>query len=378
MKILFAHNSIPEYRLPWFMELSKLSDCVFLITNPALAKKIYITDGETYIDKELQCIYLKKGVRGYKILFEHLKSNSYDFIEMPPVDSLGELFKSWILLLYAKKANIGTGYFWEKWEAPKTMQPIKMKLKNFLIGRAAKSVYKRVDIVFSPGKKNKEYFMKNGVSGNKIVWLPDSCEIPLCDYQDLRKKYIIPNDAKIVLYFGRIIQQKGLDILIHAFNKLNKSTDAKIFLLIAGDGSFKNYCEDLAKRLKIKNICFCGRIEPHERYNFFSQCDIFVHPGTFYEGRTDVWGLTLNEAIQCGKIIISTDAVGSAYDLINVKNGYLVSSGNVNELFEALKNAILNENLVFEAKNENAKIRKIYNSANMAKCFIEGVEKIKI
>ena len=60
--------------------------------------------------------------------------------------------------------------------------------------------------------------------------------------------------------------------------------------------------------------------------------------GTYRGGRVDVWGLTLNEAMQFNNILISTDAVGSAYDLIdNGVNGYMVESENVNQLCQAIK-----------------------------------------
>ena len=108
---------------------------------------------------------------------------------------------------------------------------------------------------------------------------------------------------------------------------------------------------------------------------YFSQCDIFVHPGTFYEGRTDVWGLTINEALQFGKVIISTNAVGSAYDLINENNGFMVEESNVDELRQAIIN-ISNHNIEFISKIESDRLKKIYSYENMANAFLNNVSKL--
>lgn len=376
MKLFFAHNSLPEYRLAWFKEMSKKSQVQFVITNPELAKKLYTTDGEKYLNDELDCIFLDNGIKGYKQLVSTLRKDIFDFYELPPIDSLGEFFKSIIILCYAKKNDKKIGYFWEKWEAPIKYQTLKMIIKNKILGVTARSIYRHADIIFSPGSKNREYFINNGVKSNKIVWIPDCCEIPSSEYKNIREMYNIPKEAKLFLYFGRIIKQKGLDVLIEAFGKLDYSERKKTFLLVVGDGPFREQCEQLSIMLNIDNIKFCGRVEPHDRFNYFNQCDIFVHPGTFYEGRTDVWGLTLNEAVQCGKIIISTDAVGSAYDLIsNGKNGYIVKAGEINELQLAMLDILRDNDLPQKAKLKNKEIFIKYNSINMASKYIDGCKK---
>ena len=250
-------------------------------------------------------------------------------------------------------------------------------MKNFLIGLAAKSVYRKADVIFSPGTKSAEYFKKNGVEGNKICLIPDSSEIPLCKEEDIRKKYGISQEVTLFLYFGRIIKQKGLDVLIRAFEKVNADFGKDVFLMVAGDGPFKKECEELSKCVGLNNILFCGAIEPRERLNYFKQCDVFVHPGTFFEGRTDVWGLTINEAINCGKIIIATDAVGSAYDLVNENNGFFVKAGDVESLSAAMIKCVCNDEIKETAILENQRLYEKYNCKNMAQVYIEQVRKLK-
>ena len=110
--------------------------------------------------------------------------------------------------------------------------------------------------------------------------------------------------------------------------------------------------------------------------NYFKQCDIFVYPVTYESGWVDVWGLTINEAVQHGKIVIATDAVGSAYELItDGVNGYRVKPDSV----EALKDAILKvdkNDMTESAKKEDAVLMKKFNYENMAREYLEIVDEV--
>lgn len=378
IKILFMHNSMPEYRLPWFSELNELCDCKFWITNPTLSEKIYNTKINKDKIQKLDYQLMEGGIKGYRELRLLLKSiSAYDFVEFPPIDSFGELVKSVIVMYYTRKYGIKTGYFWEKWEAPSKLQPIGRKVKNKILKVAAKIIFKRVDVVFCSGSKSKEYFLSAGVQKNKISTIPDSSEAPRCINKDLRKQLGISSNKKIILYFGRIIEQKGLDKLICAIADLEEKEKKNIYLLVAGDGPYRMQCEKMAQRLQLCEYKFVGAVNPDDRYNYFIQCDIFVHPGIFYKGRTDVWGLTLNEALQFGKIIISTTAVGASYDLIvNGQNGYMVEQNSIEALRDALRSSITNKDLQQKAKDIDEKLYLVYNYKNMAVKYLEAVENI--
>ena len=80
-----------------------------------------------------------------------------------------------------------------------------------------------------------------------------------------------------------------------------------------------------------------------------------------------MWGLTINEAIQCGKVVIGTTAVGAAYELINEYNGRMVEANSVKELRKAIED-LLTSNIFELAVQEDYKIYQKYNyeySANL-------------
>lgn len=369
-KILFFTNSIPAYRVPWFECLDANSDIKFVITNQKLVQKNYKT--ETPKNDISNVIYLSEGLKWYKELKKILNENEqYDFVEFPPIDSAKEYFISKILLRYCKKYKYKTGYFWEKWEAPEEKQPLKRKIKNFILRIVPRSIYKNIDVIFAGSSESKKYFKKNNITEEHIVLLPDTSVVPNCRYENIRSKYSIPDDRKIILYFGRLIPEKGADVLIRAFAQVPNRKS--YHLLIAGDGPERDMCETLSRNLNIDNITFAGLVDPSKRKNYFSQCDVFVFPCTFRGGWVDVWGLTNNEAMQYGKPVISTFAVGSAIDLIKPGiNGYIIEPGNDRELCDTIEK-IFNSNILKTSKEYDKKLMKKYSTENMTKIFLESI-----
>ena len=110
----------------------------------------------------------------------------------------------------------------------------------------------------------------------------------------------------------------------------------------------------------------------------YDLADIFVLPSTFRDHDADCWGLVLNEAMALGKPVISTDATGSAHDLIEDGiNGYMVQQKNSEELYQAL-NKILSDKKLKERMGKESKkiIEKNFTYEKMAKGFVDAVDYI--
>ncbi|MEQ3507572.1 glycosyltransferase family 4 protein [Enterococcus cecorum] len=373
IKILFFHNSLPEYRIGWFKSLNELSEIKFVITNESLAVKNYgyKIKSDELRDLNLHFITKKYSVRELKTVLNEIPK--FDFVELPPIDSFYDYIISFLILFICRKNDIKIGYFWEKWEAPKKYQSLRRKIKNYILRIVPRSIYSKVDIIFSPGRKNKDYFLDNGVNVDKIKFIPNSSEVRKCRPKDIKAIYNIPKSNKLILFLGRVLEQKGVDILIEAYLRLDKNLMDSTTLLIAGDGEFLEYCKE---KYQNKNIVYTGRVNPDERYNFYSQCDIFVYPVTHRFGWVDVWGLTLNEALQFDKLIVATDAVGSAYELIDENiNGYISKAGDIDDLSEKIKKSLYFKDRKCLLK-KSSELKQIYNYRNMGIEYIKYINKL--
>lgn len=68
LKILFFHNTLPEYRIKWFEELSKRAFVDFVFTNEMLNSKIYGFDIDYKQAQNFNYKFLSQGIKGYKQL----------------------------------------------------------------------------------------------------------------------------------------------------------------------------------------------------------------------------------------------------------------------------------------------------------------------
>ena len=121
-----------------------------------------------------------------------------------------------------------------------------------------------------------------------------------------------------------MIRRKGLHILIDAIKELNMEHD-DIYLIAGGkETDYLNDCLQFAKLNGVNNVIYVGMINPMDRKSFYLDSDVFVLPSFFEDGSVEAWGLTINEALECNTPVVSTTAVGAAYDMLDGHNGIMV------------------------------------------------------
>lgn len=365
-KIFFIHNFFIDFRNPLFEKLNEKFDLTMLMTRETLT-----TDENMYqINYRKRPENLKYKIFSHSSFFSkysiawgiipYLLFKKYDLVISTDPHVSETWFAFMISKLRRKRFIIWTETFdWKR--VPRAM----------LIEPLVRLICKHADACVAVGTKSKEYFIKKGVSPNKIFIAPDTAQ----SYK-VKKRVNDPDlkNKKIILYLSRIVPYKGLDILIKAFAKIEKEVKNS-FLLVAGKGSFEEESKNLVKELKIENIKFLGPVDKEHIGFYYSICDVFVLPSTFRDYDAECWGLVLNEAMAFGKPVVSTDAVGGAYDLIKDEvNGFRVKHGDVEELYLSLKKILLNDKLRKEMGEESKKlIKQIFNYNNMSEGFEKAI-----
>jgi len=242
--------------------------------------------------------------------------------------------------------------------------------RDVLSKRVVKWTTRNADAIVAGGKKSKKFNKKMAPAGKLIFTAYQSTgDLSLMTGIHTRAANKINHiDGITVLYFSRIVEYKGLDILIHAFSEIEKgSKHAR--LVVAGDGPFREYCESLSRRLAVENITFYGGIQNEDAREFYKEADIFVLPCSGKNG-TEAWGLVLNEATSMGLPIVTTDAVGAAGDLVEDGiNGYVVRAGSASALRRAIEKLMADED---ERQRMGRESRRLFESINSYKKMYEG------
>lgn len=103
-----------------------------------------------------------------------------------------------------------------------------------------------------------------------------------------------------ILFLGRIEERKGLIYLLKAYKILGRKAP-NLRLIVAGEGPLKSECQNWARKNKLKNVVFEGRISEEKIPSYYKSCDIFCSPAIFGES----FGLVLVEAMACSKPVVA-------------------------------------------------------------------------
>jgi glycosyltransferase involved in cell wall biosynthesis len=214
-----------------------------------------------------------------------------------------------------------------------------------------------------------------GFDINKINIIPNGVDTsvyaPASNAEKIRLKYVLglPKDCKLVIYSGRLVKGKGLELLLDCWNRMNSDKEhAAACLLISGSGpleaGLKRTC------LGMPSVVFLGWKENVVEY--LKASDIFVLPSTG-EGMPN----SLMEAMSCGLACVGTD-IGGIRELVTDKqNGLLFSSGDPVSLTRALQTYLIDQDFANEC---GAKARQCitnkYSIEFAAKAYIELYNKM--
>lgn len=351
MTICFLHNRFIWYRIPLFQILSKNYDIKFIFTH----EKNYVNTNE------IKYLILKNYFGFAFGLFNEITKRNYDLFIIGCCSNLQELLETLFSIFIMKIMRKPVIIWSEQWRYPKKFHK-KLGIPIF------KFIANASDAYIVPGKKHEEFAVKLGCDPEKIFIALNTSNL-----SDNNIKFNKSMDKQIVLFVGRLIKIKGVDVLIKAFSKL-KTEKNDLMLFIVGEGDEKKNLIELANKLKIKDIKFKGWIENKDLPYYYANSDLFVLPSR----DTDASGLVLFEAMHYGNPVIATDAVGSAYDLINDgENGFIVPVENIDALYKSMKFILQTEETQNNMAKKSKQIIESNNYENMFNKFNEAILYVK-
>jgi glycosyltransferase involved in cell wall biosynthesis len=192
-----------------------------------------------------------------------------------------------------------------------------------------------------------------GSKKRKISLIPigsniDICEHNLAEKEAFLEKTGLSKQAKIIIFFGFIHPNKGIEYLLKSMRKIiDRGIAAQLLIVSRLDFSNNAYHKKLKKLIDFlginKSIFITGYVTPQEVSKFLSFSDICALP--FVDGVTMRRG-TLMAALMHGKAIISTKSNNYVpHQLANRKNIYLVPINDAEGLAGAIEVLCTNNQL---------------------------------
>lgn len=170
------------------------------------------------------------------------------------------------------------------------------------------------------------------------------------------------------LWVGRFI---GWKKAIDSLKALREIPKHKIKMKIIGDGMMREKIENYIVKYDLGNVELTGMLQLNEVRDHMLQADVLISTSTREEG----WGAVINEAMNSGCAIVSSDGSGAVPNLIkDGYNGLVYRSGCIEQLTEKLT-MLSNDKHLARILGSNAynTITKLWNEQVAARRLMDWI-----
>jgi glycosyltransferase involved in cell wall biosynthesis len=218
------------------------------------------------------------------------------------------------------------------WEHPST-------LAHRISRRPTRHIYRHADAVATYGPHVSAHVAHVRQDRDTIFEAPQAvddahfgAEVPAAAVAGARER-AGAGDGPLVLFVGRLEEEKGVPVLLEAWERAELGPGAR--LALAGAGPLAGLIHGGA----YPGAGVLGRLDRDELPALYAAADALVLPSIRTETFTEPWGLVVNEAMNQSTPVIASDSVGAAAGglVVHGRNGLVVPAGDAGELARALQ-----------------------------------------
>lgn len=198
---------------------------------------------------------------------------------------------------------------------------------------------------------------------NKCVVIPIGVNLNWAKSESI---YLNHQKDVSLLFVGRLVYYKGINILIDSMTSVKNAT-----LTIIGNGPLKDQILSQIKKLKLsERINIIPEADEETLHSYYKNCDLLILPSV---EKSETYGIVQIEAMACGKPVICTD-LGTGTTFINQHNvtGIVVPPKDSKALGVAINKLVSNADLrISLGKNAKERAFSEFTSDLMVKRIYE-------
>jgi glycosyltransferase involved in cell wall biosynthesis len=141
-----------------------------------------------------------------------------------------------------------------------------------------------------------------------------------------RRRQDIADDEMVVVFLGRLVMEKGLDVFADAIDALAER-GVKHRVLVIGDGPARAWFED-----RLPDAIFIGHQDGADLARALASADVLLNPSI-----TEAFGNVTLEAMACALPVVAAAATGTTSLVADGETGTLVEPGAIDEFADALE-----------------------------------------
>lgn len=218
------------------------------------------------------------------------------------------------------------------------LNPLKRSIARFIEGYAVRNA---THVTCDSKALVDEMIAEYSIPKEKLSYIPNAVDTEFFKPGDKDKaKDIldIKKEGKIILYTGRFLREKGIDVILDAIPAVVKKLPQTVFLLIGGGYDENIVGSWLKSNPRIKDNV---RIIPYLSYGrmpyAYMASDVFIQPS-----RAEGLSRSILEAMACSVPVVASD-VGGNPELVNEKTGVLVKTGDHQGTADAVLRVLEND-----------------------------------
>ncbi|MEX0992883.1 MAG: glycosyltransferase family 4 protein [Solirubrobacterales bacterium] len=327
MSIALVTNYLPPYRLPLYELLAERYQVEVLCFGGDAA---YVPEAQRDLDRQIeQAAFPARRLKRQRDASALAASHDAVIAATAGRVALPAAFRG------ARRAGRPFILWASLWRHPRTIA----HAASFAFMRR---VYRDADAVLTYGPHVSRYVERHRDSDQGVFAAPQAVEpdvfgqtVTGIEIEELRAGLGVPTDGSpIVLFVGRLVPEKGVELLLRVWRRIAAGTDATLCLV--GDGP-------LAERAAtLRGVRLAGRLDRERLPIAYAAANVLVVPSLRTRHFLEPWGLVCNEAMHQGTPVIASDAVGAAAGGLvrDEQTGLVVRAGDEQELARAIADVV--------------------------------------
>jgi glycosyltransferase involved in cell wall biosynthesis len=247
--------------------------------------------------------------------------------------------------------------------------PFAQSLTKDMAQRISRNFSNRCDMVIVPTAVIGEYLRGIGVTATTSV-VPTGIKVARFSKGDpdwLARRFKLPRGEKVLIFVGRLGQEKNIHFLLESFRNVNREIPSTRLVLV-GTGPEEEELRKKADNYGIaEKVTFTGLVSPVDMVHCYAGSDIFVFPSV-----TETQGIVIAEAKAAGLPVVAIDAFGASEMVESGMDGYLteLKQEQFNQkIILLLKNQKMYKKMSVQARKNAEKLSTDNSTEKLVRCY---------
>lgn len=249
--------------------------------------------------------------------------------------------------------------------------PFARSFTRELAQRISREFCNQCDLVIVPTNIIEEYLRDIGVK-SPIKRVPTGIkvdELRSGNPEWLKNEYGISSADKVLLFVGRLGQEKNIGFLLESFCLINKEVENTVLVLVGG-GPEEEALKKKTKELGLsERVIFTGTLPYRDVINCYAGADMFL-----FSSVTETQGIVINEAKAAGLPVVAVKAYGVSEMVEDGVDGYLTvleTEQFAERACRILKNDTMREEMSKKARKNAEKFSSAKCAAKLADHYLK-------